>query len=299
MTAVSVVVPAYRSDRTVAAFLGGLREQTFRDFELILVNSSPGDGTREAVERLLPEAVYVESSARLLPHEARNRGVERARGELLAFTDPDCRPRADWLERMVTAHRRGHELVTGAMSVSTEATWFERGVHLCKFWWALPGRAEGPAWVAPSANAAYGRALWHTVGPFPGGFSGDALLSWHAAAAGSPPWFVPTAIVEHRHLNGFGALWRERRLRGREFGSARAQHERWTRRRLLLATAAAPILPPVVLARAARESRRAGWARTFVSTLPVQVTGQAAWSLGETTGFVDVLRRRSGVRRVD
>jgi len=297
--AVSVVVPAYRSDATVGRFLDGLRRQTFGDFELILVNSTPADGTAAAVERLFPEATYAESAVRLLPHEARNRGLEFARGDLLAFTDPDCRPHPDWLELLVAAHGRGNRAVAGAMSVAGEAAWFERGVHMCKFWWALPGRRPGAAWIAPSANASYERGLWDEIGPFPGGFSGDAVLSWRATAAGSPPWFEPRAIVEHRHPGGLRELWDERLLRGREFGNERALHERWTRTRLATAAAAAPMLPPLVLARAARESGRVGWGRTFVSTLPVQLAGHAAWSLGETAGFVSLLRRGSAAGRVD
>lgn len=296
---VSVVVPAYHSDGTVAGLLEGLRAQTFGDFELILVNSSPGDGVAGAVARLFPEAMYVESQTRLLPHAARNRGVEAARGEFLTFTDPDCRPEPAWLERIVAEHRRGRRAVAGAMSVSPDARWFERGVHLCKFWWALPGRAAGAAWIAPSANASYARSLWDEIGPFPQGFCGDAVLSWRATAAGSPPSFAPSAVVEHRHPGGLRGLWSERVLRGREFGAERARYEGWSRRRLAVAAAASPILPALVLARAARASSRAGWASTFLSTLPVQVAGQAGWSLGETRGFLALLRRTGSVSAVD
>ena len=296
---VSVVVPAYHSDRTVGDFLAGLREQTFRDFELILVNSSPGDGTGAIVARLFPEATYVESAARLLPHDARNRGTEDARGTFLAFTDPDCRPDAQWLEQLVAAHNLGHRAVAGAMAVRQASTRFERGVHLCKFWWALPGRAGGPVWVAASANASYERTLWEEIGPFPGGFSGDAVLSWRAAAAGAAPWFAPKAIVEHHHPGGPRDLWRERLVRGREFGSVRARHEGWPGRRLAAAALAAPLLPPLVLARAARASRRSGWTRDYVATLPLQALGHAAWTIGETASFAATLRRQVAVFRVD
>lgn len=291
MPAVSVVVPAYHSDATVGAFLSALRQQTLDDFELVLVNSSPGDGTAAAVEAAFPEATYIESEERLLPHEARNVGVERASAPLLAFTDPDCCARPDWLERLAAAHMLGHELTTGAMEVAAEAGWFERGVHLCKFWTALPGRPEGRAWVAPSANACYSRRLWDEVGPFPGGFSGDARLSWNATAAGSPPWFVPEAVVEHRHLDSAGALWRERTIRGREFALVRSEHELWPRVRMAAAALALPVLPPVLVGRAGFAAHRSGWGRTFALTVPVQLLGQAGWCLGETRSYIELLRR--------
>ncbi len=292
--AVSVVVPAYHSDATIDGFLESLRAQTFREFELVLVNSSPGDRTRAAVATGFPGATYVESEQRLLPHEARNTGVECASAPLLAFTDPDCRARPDWLERHVAAQEAGHELTTGAMEVAPEASSFERGVHLCKFWWALPSRRDGPAWVAPSANACYSRRLWETAGPFPDGFSGDARLSWQATAAGSPPWFVPAAVVEHRHIEETSVLWRERVRRGREFGDVRARHERWTKTRLAVTALSLPVLPPLLVARAGLAAARAGWGSTFIRTVPVQLLGQAAWCLGETQSFARLVLGRGG-----
>jgi len=46
----SVIAPAYHSDATIHAFLDGLSGQTFRDFETIVVNSSPEGRTRTIVD---------------------------------------------------------------------------------------------------------------------------------------------------------------------------------------------------------------------------------------------------------
>jgi glycosyltransferase involved in cell wall biosynthesis len=40
------------------------------------------------------------------PAAARNCGLQHAAGELVAFTDDDCRPRSDWLTRFAAAYRR-------------------------------------------------------------------------------------------------------------------------------------------------------------------------------------------------
>ena len=289
--AASIVVPAYRSDRSVGGCLEALRRQTTRDFEVIVVNSSPGDRTGALIAGLFPEVRYVEAPARLLPHAARNIGAGLASGETIVFTDPDCEAAPDWLERLLAARAAGHELVVGSMGVADRGR-LARGVHLVKFWWLLPGLEPGPRWIAPTANAAYSRRLWEAAGPFDGTrFASDGVTSWHASLGGHAPWFEPRARVDHRHLGAVTSLWRERRMRGEEFGESRMEWERWSRVRAAAHAALFPALPALVLARSGRAARQAGWLRSWVATLPTQAVGQVGWSAGEARAH---LRRAVG-----
>lgn len=278
---VSVVIPAFHSDTTIADCLQSLRGQTFRDFEVIVVNSSPEERTRLIVEERFSEVRFEQAPSRLLPHAARNRGVERARGELLVFTDPDCRARPDWLERLVASLDAGHRLVCGAIELD-DTDWFARGVHLCKYSFRLSGLTAGPSSVAGTANAGCSRDVWNAVGPFDGDrFAGDGLFSWRAAAKDCPPWFEPRAIVDHRYIGSIRSLWLERIARGTDFAETRMAFERWGATRAAAYLAMMPLLPAIVLARTGREAVEAGWGARFVLTLPVQFIGQLAWSLGE------------------
>ncbi len=227
-----------------------------------------------------------QSPKRLLPHAARNRGVALVEGDLLVFTDPDCRAKGDWLANLVNAWHAGHQAVGGGMDLDSNL-WFECGVHLCKFWWALPGRKSGPCRILPTANAAYSRSLWDRIGPFEGRrFCGDALLAWRAARAGVTPWFEATAVVKHRHLGSFRSLWKERRERGREFAVERAKFERWSRYRCWINFILSPCLIVFVLMRAAANSVQSGWGIRYLWTLPIQVVGQVAWVLGEASAYL-------------
>jgi GT2 family glycosyltransferase len=278
---VSVIIPAYYSHGSVEACLQALRAQTYRDFETILVNSSPEELTGRIVTTRFPEVVFEQSSTRLLPHAARNHGVSLARGELLVFTDPDCRARPDWLARLVGAHDAGHPVVGGGMELGTDR-WFERGVHLCKFSWLLTGLAAGPRRIVATANVCYAREVWDQVGPFDGElFCGDAVLSWRAAAHGIRPWFDPRVVVEHRHKGDLLAFWRERLGRGVEFAGARAQFEHWSRGRAAAYLVLLPALVLFLIARTGRDAFNGGWGRSFAVTLPIQLIGQLGWCLGE------------------
>jgi len=278
---VSIVIPAWHSDSTIGETLHALRRQTFRDFEVIVVNSSPEDRTREIVTRDFGDVRFEEVQNRLLPHAARNLGAERARGEVLVFTDPDCRAHPEWLECLIRAHDAGHSVVCGAIEPA-EQTWFARGVHACKYSFRLSGLSAGPCWIAGTANACCSREVWEGIGPFDGAhFAGDAIFSWHAAARGWQPWFEPAAVVEHRYVGTARSLWEERVTRGEDFANARMEFEGWTRARAAAYALGFPVALLLVLARGGRDAFRVRWGMTFLFTLPLQVIGHAAWSIGE------------------
>jgi hypothetical protein len=209
---------------------------------------------------------------------------------VLVFTDADCRAEPDWLEHLVRAHDAGHAVVCGAIEPAAPG-WFQAGVHLCKYSFRLAALPAGPCWIAGTANAAYARAAFARAGPFEGErFAADALLSWRAARLGAVPWFEPRAVVRHRFDHALGAFVRERLARGRDFGDARAGFEGWSRWRLAATLLALPALPLVPLARGARDALRAGRLAAFLATLPLQVLGHAAWSLGEARAEAGRLR---------
>ena len=87
---VSVVVPAYGAARYLDACLGSVRAQTFRDFEVIVVDDGSLDDTYDQIRPFLSDPRF-----RLLQQPnrgvavARNRGLAYARGEAVQFLDAD------------------------------------------------------------------------------------------------------------------------------------------------------------------------------------------------------------------
>ena len=292
---VSVIIAAYHSDGVIEGCLEALRRQTINDFEVIVVNSSPEDRTREIVTTRFPEVRFLENTTRLLPHAARNRGVQVAGGSFLVFTDADCRGAPDWIERLLEAQTKGHEVVCG--SIEPEGTsWFELGIHLCKYSFRLSALPGSPCSIAGTANACYSRKVWDAVGPFDGSrFAGDGLLSWRASRHGWKPWFEPRAVVRHRFHPSVADFWRERLERGADFADMRVEFESWSRLRLVAYLVAAPLLPLVPLMRGGRDAFQCGWVRSFISTIPLQLLGHLGWSLGELrTHWRLLTRHRQG-----
>lgn len=289
MARVSVILPAYFSAATLPGALASLHTQDRRPDEIIVVNSS-GDAETPAVAAGFPTVRLIDSPVRLYPHAARNRGLAAATGDVLVCTDPDCHLAPGWLAALVGEIEGGRPVVGGAMDMWRSDPATDRlalAIHLTKFWWALPGRPAGPAWIVPTANLAFTRAAWERAGPFRGDiFCGDAVQSWRFAAAGCPPWFTPRARVAHRHGETAAAAERQRFTRGREFGRERAGWERWSRGRRWCEALAAPFRLARVLQAAARACGDAGWGDEFRETFGWQARFQAAWVAGESLGFL-------------
>ncbi|HVD61802.1 MAG TPA: glycosyltransferase family A protein [Gemmatimonadaceae bacterium] len=291
---VSIIIPAYESSSTIADCLRGLKAQTFRDFEVIVVNSSQERETRRILDSEFPDAIFEQVDHRLLPHAARNVGASRARGEVLVFSDPDCRAHPDWLERLVAAHDSGHALVCGAIEMNDDARWFERGVHLCKYSFRLSGLTPGKTWVAGTANACCSRELWNAIGPFDGDhFSGDAQFSWAAASRGHVPWFEPRAVVVHRYIGSMSDLLTERFSRGADFATARMYFDGWSRPRALGHFVAFPLALALVIGRGLRDAVVVGGFGSFLATLPMQIAGHTAWLVGEERAYLSYSGRKS------
>ena len=287
---VSVVVAAYHSARMIGACLESLRGQTFREFEVIVVNSSAEEETRAVVERY-PGVIFVQSAERLLPHAARNVGVERARGEYLVFTDADCCAAADWLGELVAAHEAGHEVVCGVIDVMNPtlsgAAW-----QLVKYAPYQEGLRSGEVAVAATGNCSYSRVAWAAAGPFDGGvMCGDALISWRARDAGMVPYFHAAAVVYDQDDGFRWGMLRQRYERGDEFGRMRSGYERWSRGRTMRALLTVPLAPLAVLLRTVGMCWRAGRMGRYAVTLPFQSVAVVCWCAGEARAYWRVLGR--------
>lgn len=98
---VSVIIPAFNAQATLAACLESLLAQTRPADEIIVVDDASTDGTAEIASRY--PVTVIRLAVNSGPGVARNEGAKVARGRLFAFTDSDCVAPPDWLERMCAA----------------------------------------------------------------------------------------------------------------------------------------------------------------------------------------------------
>ena len=107
---VSVVACSYNGAATLRDCLEGLAEQTYRDYEVIVVN----DGSTDDTSRIAGEydVRLIESENRGLSR-ARNTGLAAASGDIVAYIDADARPDDEWLSFLAARFAAGHDGAVG------------------------------------------------------------------------------------------------------------------------------------------------------------------------------------------
>lgn len=206
---VSVIVPTRNRARLLRDVVGALWAQTLdpRSFEVIVVDNRSEDDTAAVMKEL-----QAASPCRLLYHvmpenrgpaRSRNTGARLARGAILAFTDDDCRPSPQWLERGISAFADERvAFATGPIGYKPEqlgTTGF----------FARDGRDVGEEHPTYSwTNILYRRDVFLAAGGSDEALClpdfrqrvvdcGDTDLAWRIKEAGHRNAFVPDALVWH------------------------------------------------------------------------------------------------------
>ena len=103
---VSVVVASYNGARTLKACLDSLSQLRYPAYEIILVDDGSTDTTPQ-IASACPKVRYLRHPQNAGLSAARNTGIAAARGEIVAFTDSDCRADEDWLYYLVSDLLKG------------------------------------------------------------------------------------------------------------------------------------------------------------------------------------------------
>jgi len=123
MAAVSVIIPTFnRADRVIRA-ISSVLEQTFIDFEIIVVDDGSTDKTEKAVARFNDRIKYIAHPANLGVSAARNTGIKNSRTPFIAFLDSDDH----WLPEKLEVQMLFFETNTNALACQTEEIWIRNG----------------------------------------------------------------------------------------------------------------------------------------------------------------------------
>jgi hypothetical protein len=202
--AVSVVLPVRNRRALLRQALDALDAQTYRDFEVIVVDDGSTDGSAEEAQADADagRAVRVLAGDGGGAVRARMVGVEASSAPYLAFTDSDCVPAPGWLAAGVAALEEGAEVVQGLTRPTRQPRAMERTV------WS-----DFDDGLFATCNVFYRRSAYDAAGGFEStagerlgfrqgsflkgmGFGEDTLLGWRVRRTGRAA-FVPDAVVGH------------------------------------------------------------------------------------------------------
>lgn len=160
----SVVVLTRNRLKQLERCLQSLRGQTFRDFEVVVVDTGSTDGTPDWLRRESPlEAMRLLETREAGFASARNQGVEAAEGEWVAFLDDDCLAARGWLECLARVADRFDAV--GGLALPARHMPFPPWWHPAMGWLvgcAVPGqirRSTGSVYYPSTSNMAVRRVL--------------------------------------------------------------------------------------------------------------------------------------------
>ncbi|HIJ12049.1 TPA: glycosyltransferase, partial [Candidatus Woesearchaeota archaeon] len=183
MTTVSVVIPAYNSERFISRCLHSLEnQQTDIPYEIIVVDSSK-DSTPNIIRTHFPSVKLIHLETQTMPGAGRNIGVKEAKGEIIAFIDSDCVAHPHWINDAVRDIRSGYEIVGGSVANGNPETLVSIADHIITFNEFLPYMPRREVPFMPTCNFICTKKAFHDVGGFSDDlFAGeDTLFSYHAA----------------------------------------------------------------------------------------------------------------------
>jgi glycosyltransferase involved in cell wall biosynthesis len=119
---VSIIIPTYNRILSLRKAVDSVFAQSYRKFELLVVDDGSEDGTADMLKKDYPEIAYIRQENRG-PAAARNTGVQNSKGELIAFLDSD-----DWFSENKLAIQVDAMQRNPSYTVShTNEIWFRNG----------------------------------------------------------------------------------------------------------------------------------------------------------------------------
>ncbi len=208
---VSVVVCAYNAADTLDDCLTALAQQTYPDYEVIVVNDGSRDRTSD-VGRRHPNVRVIDIPNGGLS-AARNVGLGAATGDIVAYTDADTRADRDWLTFLVQPFLTSDVVGSGGPNVVPPD---DPPMAQC-----IARAPGGPTHVllddriaehVPGCNMAFRREALLSIGGFNPIYlrAGDDVdVCWRLQAKGWKIGFASSALVWHHHRASVKAYWQQ------------------------------------------------------------------------------------------
>jgi glycosyltransferase involved in cell wall biosynthesis len=197
----SIALPAYNAAGTLGDAIASVQDQTFTDWELIVVDDGSTDGTGSIADQFArsDERIIVISQANAGCGAARNVAIDHARGPWIVRFDADDLLRPDFLERV------RHEIETHPDAEIVSPTGLRTYADGREEVWCPDPRYREPraltlddalhGWCPVFTHSAFRRSLWERIGGIrPDAYAEDYDMWARAIAAGAQAWFFPEAL---------------------------------------------------------------------------------------------------------
>lgn len=216
---ISVIIPNWNGSHLLGPCLAALRQQTYRDFETVVVDNASTDNSRDILARDYPEVTVIPLDQNHFFAGAVNRGIRQTHSPIIVLLNNDTEPEPCWLAALVSALERHTE----AGMAASKLLMFDRRtvLHSAGDYYSvsgIPGNRgvweedrgqydhQDSIFSACGGAAAYRRSMLEAIGLLDEdlvAYCEDVDLAFRAQLAGYTCVFAPEARVYH-HLSATG-----------------------------------------------------------------------------------------------
>lgn len=204
---VSVIVPVFNAERGLPRLMRSLRGQDYpcERVEIILVDNGSTDRSADLM-RGFADATALSFTDWASSYAARNVGVAKATGDVLAFIDADCWAGPRWIKSGVAALRSGFDRIAGRVEfvmsprpniyeIFDSARNFQQADFVSRGW-------------SGAGNLFVWKRVMDEIGPWDARLisQGDTEFGVRASRAGKTLGYAPEAVVFHRARRSLKAL---------------------------------------------------------------------------------------------
>ncbi len=185
---ISIIIPLYNKEQSIASTLQTVLKQIYQDFEIVIVNDGSTDHSVEEVRKIHDPRIRLINQSNAGVSAARNRGIEEAKGEYIAFLDADDEWKPDYLKNQYELTLKYSECNIFACNYEFKDTQgkvtstiirklpFENEKGILSNYFEVASCSHPPLWT--SAVIVKKSAI-QSIGGFPVGIkSGEDLLTW-------------------------------------------------------------------------------------------------------------------------
>ena len=197
---ISVIIPTFNRKQLLLEAVESVRRQSFRDWELLVVDDGSTDGTDQVIESLISDGIRCIRQEHSGVSAARNRGIRAARNDWIAFLDSDDYWHKQKLQQQFEALEANPEY----LAVHTDEIWIRSGVrvnprkhHQKRSGWMFH-HCLRLCLISPSSILLH-RSLLDESGLFDESFPVcEDYELWLRITARRPVFFVPEKLVVKR-----------------------------------------------------------------------------------------------------
>ncbi len=285
---ISIIIPTFNARSTILRTLTSLHQQDYSGKREIIVVNSSQDDTQKIIHEKYPEVRVVQLEKRAFTGDAKNIGLEGAKGNIMAFIDSDCIAEKSWLSIITKKYQSGHKVVGGSIGNTN----FEKLVSKAEYFLELvqlsPGGRSRFVKLISTANCFVAKEIFTKYGNFPTIRKGvDMIFSHKLIEQGEKILFAPEMKVSHACTTNFFHYLKKQVLHG-EYSMLTRKEAKLPGSFLSKNVLFVPLLPLIRTFFVFKHitSLEIGLMKDFLLIFPIFLAGNLAWSYGFTKSML-------------